>query len=314
MQLHDERIDLLIACLKFSNSHEELATLRGTLMAEPEMLDCLLRTSDRRFMNAALVDGLETKGILHAAPPKSGKPMSTRTRLGQIRQIHEERRSAQTSALKAILRELNDQGIEPLLVKGAVSLLTGKPSWRFQRDLDFAIHPDEVERTSDVLKRLGFRILKEMGQSHHHLDSMFHDDLGVAVEPHLRINGPRAARAVRGLPMMSSAIHAEVDGYKVRMLRPEYALLHGLVHHHFENRGGIYGLIGLKGLLEFAYALETLDEETMAELNITNPGWFSSAMKLRALARQRLFCGYSRCSVRAGISNVSRSSMKVARD
>ncbi|MEP3265235.1 MAG: nucleotidyltransferase family protein [Hyphomicrobiales bacterium] len=152
LQLHDERIDLLIACLKFSNSHEELATLRGTLMAEPEMLDCLLRTSDRRFMNAALVDGLGTKGILHPATPAPDKPMSTRTRLGQIRQIHEERRAAQTSALKVILSELNDQGIEPLLVKGAVSLLTGKPSWRFQRDLDFAIHPDEVERTTDVLK------------------------------------------------------------------------------------------------------------------------------------------------------------------
>lgn len=46
---------------------------------------------------------------------------------------------------------------------------------------------------------------------------------------------------------------------KVRLLRPEHFLLFGLVHHHFQNQGAIYGTVSLKGLLEYAHALCELE-------------------------------------------------------
>lgn len=266
MQLPDERLDLLIACVKHRNAPDELTGLRLTLLTDADALDGLLRAADRRLLVGALVDGLEEKGIIHPAAPRPGQPETLRSQLFRVREQYRDRRAAQEAALKEIVAALNKDGIVPLVIKGAVSLLTGEPAWRFQRDIDFAIDRNEADRTMAVLYGLGFDVLKAMSARHHHLDCLSRGDPPVVVEPHLRIDGPRAARILRGLPTMSAAMRADYDGLEVRLLRPEHALLHGMVHHHFENRGNHFGVIALKGLLEFAHMLASLDEEAVSRL------------------------------------------------
>ncbi|MCR9195353.1 MAG: nucleotidyltransferase family protein [Hyphomonas sp.] len=268
MQLPDERLDLLMACIKRGIDAAEVTRLRGLLMSDPGSVDGLLRAASRRLATAALIDALEEKGIIHPAIASvgAGKPATLRTAFGTMRRQERERRRLQGSALRDIIGALNAAGIVPLIIKGAVSLLTGEPSWRFQRDLDFAIDPAEAEPTMAILRRLDFQSIKTMSSRHHHLDAMARGDPPVIVEPHLRINGPRAARFFASVPMVESAVHTEFDGLAVRLLRPEHALLHGLVHHHFENRGNHFGVIAIKGLLEFAHMLDELCDETFAEV------------------------------------------------
>lgn len=274
MQLPDERLDLLMACLDRRASPEEATGLRTLLLSDADALRILLLTAERRLVTAALIDALEEKGIIHPAPPREGRPVSLRGQLGRLRQQHVDRRTTQADALKEIVTALNAEGIVPLVIKGGVSLLTGDPGWRFQRDLDFAIEPDEADRTMALIGGLGFAVLKEIGASHHHLDSLSRGDPPVVVEPHLRVMGLRGARFLRGVPLAASAEPTRIDGLDVRLLRPEHALLHGMVHHHFENRGNNFGVITLKGLLEFAHALERLTPKEalrLAELLARRP-------------------------------------------
>lgn len=259
MQLPDERLDLLIACVRSAMPPEEVTGLRMRLLSDKEAMQGLLRAAERRQLLAAMVDGLEAKGIVHPVPHRTGGRPTVRSELGRLRVEHEARRSLQKQALEDILAALNARDIEPLVVKGAVSLLTGAPSWRYQRDLDFAIAPSEAGATMEVLEGLGFRLLKPMSARHHHLDCMARGDLPVVVEPHIRINGPRAARALADFPMIPDAERRTAGALRFRALRAEHALVHGMVHHHFENRGKHFGVISLKGLLEFAHQLENLD-------------------------------------------------------
>ena len=266
MQLSDERLDLLIACMRSEMPLQEVTRLRGLLLSDQAAMQGLLRAAERRHLLAAAVDGLEAKGIGHPASYVAGTPSSFRSELGRLRAEHEDRRAQQGQALYEIIGALNAHGIEPLIIKGAVSLLTGIPSWRHQRDLDFAIDPGEAEATMAVLRRLGFSLLKPMSARHHHLDCMARGNLPVVVEPHIRINGPRAARALADFPMVSLAEHMTVEGLKFRVLRNEHALIHAMVHHHFENRGKHFGVISLKGLLEFAHDLDRLDAKAVTGL------------------------------------------------
>src|SRR5262249_48690758 len=55
----------------------------------------------------------------------------------------------------------------------------------------------------------------------------------------------------------------------VRLLHPAHQALHGLVHHHFANRGAAYGVIALKGLFEFAFGLSQLDADGVEVLRQT---------------------------------------------
>lgn len=280
MQLADERLDLLIACVRGKVGSEERTQLRTLLLANSEALRGLLLAAERRLLLGAMIDGLEAKGILHPVWRPAGGPTSLRSELGRLRGEHETRRMIQSDALREIVLALNAQGIEPLVIKGAVSLLTGSPAWRFQRDLDFAIAASEADRTMSVLRDLGFSVLKPMSVRHHHLDCMWRGDLPVVVEPHIRINGPRAARLLDGIAMVSAANSWAMDGLKVRLLRPEHALIHGMVHHHFENRGGNFGVISLKGLMEFADQLDRLNEAAATSL----VGQLSRRPRLKAAA------------------------------
>jgi len=49
-------------------------------------------------------------------------------------------------------------------------------------------------------------------------------------------------------------------------------LLHGLAHHHFQNRGYIYGTVSLKGLLEFAHCISGMQETDVLELDALSGG------------------------------------------
>lgn len=272
MQLPDERVDLVLACLRRRHAPADTADLRARLLTDPAAMDGLLHAASRRMITAAVIDGLERHGIVHPAPSDRAGPATLRADLWRLRREHEARRDVQASALRDIVEALNAEGIVPLVFKGAASLLSGIPAWRSQRDLDFAVAPREADRTMRVLRSLGYRVQKAMSARHHHDHSMIRDDPPVAVEPHRRLNGPRAARLLGDVPMIDRAVDHSFGRLRVRLLRPEDALLHGMVHHHVENRGAHFGVISLKGLIEFCEALGGLDGDATRRLALALHG------------------------------------------
>jgi hypothetical protein len=264
MQLPDERLDLLLACLHGAPAAERITALRSELLGTPDALEGLLQTAARRQVLAPAIAGLARGGVLHpAAEAPAGTP---RRRLAELADGLAERRGALREGLVEIIGALNDAGIEPLVLKGAVSLLDGEPAWRFMRDLDLAVAPEEAERAEVALRDRGFATFKEVSATHHHLDPLARDDVPGPVELHTRLCGRRARRVLDEARLQAEARATAAGGLRWRRLRPAHALLYGLVHHHFENRGAVFATISLKGLLEFADDLGRLDEAECAAL------------------------------------------------
>jgi hypothetical protein len=258
--LPDERVDLLIAGLSLDPRAESISRLRHTLYVEPDAMGHLLNAAIRRQLLAAAIDNLETMGVLHPKAPRDACDRSRRAQLFVFREEWRQRRRALRAGLVEIVAALNAAGIEPLILKGSVSLLTGAPRWRHQRDIDFAVRPAERAAAITALMSIGFRdaAVSTVTAEHHHLEPMIRDGFPAVVEPHIRLTGRRAIYAIDESAMLARARCAKFDGLRVQLLRNEDFLLHGLAHHHLQNLGAVYGAISLKGLYEFCDGLRTL--------------------------------------------------------
>jgi hypothetical protein len=169
--------------------------------------------------------------------------------------------------LHEIIECLNGYGIQPLVLKGSMSLISGHPEWRFQRDIDFAVEPAEADATVTALQTGGFRERDDMEQRPHHLRPMQRDDVPALIEPHVKLAGTRAGTVLPDVVLMNAVGRHVWKGLNYRAMSNAGFLLHGLAHHHFQNRGYIYGTVSLKGLLEFAHAVSRLLETDVLELN-----------------------------------------------
>lgn len=263
-----ERVDLLIDCLAESLPAQRLGELRALLLTDPVALEGMIRAADRRQLTAAAIDGLVRNGLVLPARARPGQPPSARAQLDRMREALAGRRAVLREGLADIIAALNRAGIEPLILKGSVSLLTGEPAWRFQRDIDFAIHPAEANACVTALHSIGFQDdpHPDAGPSSHHIHPLLRERLPAVVEPHVRLFGDRSRTMLPEDVLLKEAESQNFGALKVRLLRSEHFLLFGLVHHHFQNQGAIYGTVSLKGLLEYAHALGELEPPSVARL------------------------------------------------
>jgi hypothetical protein len=264
--LPNDSVDLLVQTLRFAQNPKNIAELRQNFLSPQTDLDALFVAAKRRQLTTVMIENLSAKGIVHPAPSGSTASSSLRGQFRHFADSHAARRAALTKQLADLAGILNTAGITPLMLKGAATLVTGEPSWREQRDIDFAIRPDQVALTKAVLKQNGFVQWIEIDTNHHHLSPLKRPDDPVFVEPHARINGSRSEHLLPDKMLWDASVEVDFASHRVRLLRPDHFLLQGLTHHHFQNRGGVLGVINIKGLLEFSDAIRRLEGGEVARL------------------------------------------------
>lgn len=273
----DERLDLLLALLKQDQTGPELTALRFALLSEEEALAGVVRAAVRRQILANVLDRLEVMGLCPARRTGSGGTTGTGDMRGQLLDLRaalDHRRQILAVGLGEIISALNAAGIVPLVLKGSVSLLTGAPAWRAQRDIDLAVPRAQARAADAALRALGFRDLdgKTVSATHHHLQPLQRPGLPAPVEIHLRLSGRRSAYHLPDRLLWRAATPERFGGGDVRLLRADHFLLFGLVHHHFQNLGAVFGTMSLKGLLEFADAQRSLSPQAVEDLRVTLAG------------------------------------------
>lgn len=268
----DERLDLLIRLLRFNHDVHDIGKLRIDLLSNMSSFEAMMQAAARRQLLPAAISHLEKKGIL---PPPYGAGATTGSILAQLAELDKQfkqRRAALGGALHEIIACLNNSGIQPVVLKGSMSLISGHPEWRFQRDIDFAVEPAAAGVAVTALKACGFRERHDMEQRPHHLRPMQRDDVPALIEPHVQLAGTRAKAVLPDDVLMGTVGHHVWNGLSYRALSNAGFLLHGLAHHHFQNRGYIYGTVSLKGLSEFAHAVSGLQETDVPELDAVVAG------------------------------------------
>ncbi|MEM9470532.1 MAG: nucleotidyltransferase family protein [Pseudomonadota bacterium] len=283
-----ERHDLLVRLLRFDPQPEQITALRFELLGDIRALDALMTAASRRQLVSAAVSRLKLNGILLPRPACDDEQETIATQIGRLDAELSRRRAVLTQALQDIVTHLNSAGVVPLILKGSMSLVSGEPDWRFQRDIDFAVDPAQASATVAALIEAGFVECANAGARPHHLRPMERAGLPATIEPHVKLAGARARAVLPDQTLLQTATVETWRGLEYRQLSDAGSVLHGLAHHHFQNRGYIYGTLSLKGLLEFASAVCRLDAAAVSQLaEITRP-------RARLSAGLDLWCALAR--------------------
>jgi hypothetical protein len=244
-------------CLALRLDGAELAALRARLLSEPALWHALTQFALDEGLVLALEHGLRAKGLLvsELLPPGSGL-VGPDEALRSLAAGLAERRQVLARHLRAIVARLNGVGIEPIVLKGGQSLLTGEPAWRHLRDIDLLI-PDRADAAQRELLVMGFQVPEseaaERGRRHH-LPPLVRDDFPGFIEVHRR-GGNQYVRTLLPTEELAAASRPwSEDGSRCRLLPDPLHVLYALVHHHMGHAGDARGTISLKGLYEFAWS------------------------------------------------------------
>lgn len=258
---------LLGVCLGLLFSDRNLTRLRMRLYADPAMWGAVVDLASAAGLAPAFAFAVSDSGLL---PPISSRAADggLGATLGMIRAEHDARRREMRDRLLEIVDDLGSAGIEAILLKGAVSLWTGDPTWRSMRDLDVLVSPQSARHALERLRNLGYREAPDAEASSHHLPVLVREDLPGWLELHIAPLNRRGAAIfpVEQVLDCADSVASEDGRVAVRLPAPDLHVLLGLVHHHFSNRGAAYGVIAPKGLLEFAYGYSQLDPECLYRL------------------------------------------------
>ncbi len=229
-------------------------------------------------------------------------PLDIRDALDGLYQLNDQRNRRLRAILHDTVRLLNQAGIEPLLLKGAIALLPDQYPHAFARmlgDLDLAVAPTELPAAVAALESAGFYPAPNLDPvrwspaDHHHAPPLFHPSGEGYVELHHDLF--RAPRLKVALPLAQVRAHTQPlvwDGVRLTIPTLEHRLLHNALHHQVQDQAFFSDRRSLRQLLEFAQlralpAAAALDwPATLQRLDAVGVG---NAVRSYLLAGQGLF-------------------------
>jgi hypothetical protein len=247
---------LLGRCLALRPDLDATAALRADLDAD---WGAFIASCDRLRLTPAVAERILKRGLLTEGALRRERGAA----LAAVVAAHIERRKVLAKRLDELVAAFNRDGIEPILIKGAVSLWTGTPSWRSLRDIDLLVPAPDTGRAQAIAVALGYatRPGPPRGRrSRHHMPELVRPDLPGWIEIHGHAGNYNAepflsaAELARDSPLSAVAARG-----RVRLPPPHLVTLHALIHHHIGHSADRHGRLDLKGLYEFAAALNELD-------------------------------------------------------
>jgi hypothetical protein len=236
----------LCRCLSVDHSPAAIATLREEMRAGEVDWRQIAQLAADYFLTPALWVSLSRKGL------KADLPEDARDFLQYVHGLNVERNKSIKAQVLQIASRLNQVGVEPILLKGAVHLFDsayGDLGARMMRDVDILVSEDEIERVLEVLAELGYR---PTGKAWHpHMYSVLcrpgetwsfdlHRYLGYQRD----IVAPGDVRR--------EAVTLEADGLKLRAPSPTHQVFHNMHHAQLQNQCHVLGLLPLMQLYDFA--------------------------------------------------------------
>jgi hypothetical protein len=265
----DATLDLLCACLRFDAQPGTSKSLAARIRAVG--WERLLSAAEPLFLKSALLDAVHRLKLAPDVPAMTlpnGRMTVTKV-LQQAEANLATRRGVFTERLGEIAEALNARAITPIALKGGASIVTGKPAWRYLRDLDLLVRPHEASRAQHIVQELGYRPAAQPRPRmlHHHLQELYRDDMPGWIEIHRRAGLSRVEQFLSSAEMVKSAVvpsEAQIRG--VRVLPAHLHVLHGMIHHHIGHRAVKRAEIGVRGLYEFAAGVVDMSEDERAAL------------------------------------------------
>jgi hypothetical protein len=262
-------LELLARCLSLEPSIDDTMRLRTRLLSDITAWERLFEIALSLRMMPALAVRLRQRGLIPPQPRENGANRLTPAALldGYWTQ-HLGMRASQAAALARIIAALNRNAIEPILLKGAVSLWLEANQWRTMRDLDILVPGPLAIKANAVLKAEGYLPRPDAidRPNRHHFELLFRSDMPGWVEVHRRAGNRYAEQFLPTAEIAANSVPVEHALGCARIAPAAHRIWHGLVHHHFGHSGFARSTVDLKGLYEFAMALRVLPGDEVDEL------------------------------------------------
>jgi hypothetical protein len=215
----------------------------------------------------------------------SDVPADVREYFEAVLLMNTTRNFALQSALKEIIPALNEIDVEPVLLKGAASLLDclyPDIGARAIGDIDLLISHEAIQRASAALSKLGYVSVSPAAQENaprrwispptsprrqsrsHHLAPQIHSQSGVGVELHHDLFATDEQQALlSSMAAFNQRSLVKQAGLKYFVLNPTHRVIHNIVHAQIHHPRHEDGGIELRQLLELCL----LSHKHLAEIN-----------------------------------------------
>lgn len=229
------------------------------------------------LVTPSLAGALQRKGLFDRLPEEVQDYLHT------IQSLNRERNQMLREQLIIITEALNRIGIQPVLLKGAITLTSGQYTGAEDRvigDLDLLVPDSLMETATAALTNVGYQ-LKDKGsqwslpsdlQQHHHGFPLMHPDLPVKVELHRRILSHQGDDALLCQQLITVPFSFD-EGPTVLIPDVATRLLHNMLHCQISDRQRAKKVLNLRQLLEFAALTqhEATSLDTRSLLNRLRP-------------------------------------------
>jgi hypothetical protein len=190
----------------------------------------------------------------------SDLPAETRDYLGMLLRLNARRNVALRAQATALVRGLNDVGIRPVLLKGAITLFdAGDPlrRSRMMRDIDVLVPLTDLERAVGVVRGLGYQVHERYPSGHHAYGEFAKPGEPGTVDLHTELVDP--SYVLPAAELRRRARPLDVDGLGATAPAPTDRLLHHLLHAQVHHLANFYrGELRLNQVHEFAVQAERL--------------------------------------------------------
>jgi hypothetical protein len=174
--------------------------------------------------------------------------------LAMLHAMNRRRNAAIRRQAVELVQALNDDGIAPMLLKGALVLMAppriGRGA-RMMSDIDLAVPAGAAAPALAVLDRLGYRLHERYPEGHHAYGEFMREGDPASVDPHFELIDQRDV--LPAAEIWERAARVAYRGLDFRTPCPTDRLLHNLLHAQIHHRGNFYrGAVDLRQLYEFA--------------------------------------------------------------
>ena len=206
--------------------------------------------------------------IITCSPPQCGLyckrktltdelPGELRDYLRELHQLSKERNAQLRAQLLEAVRQLNRIAITPVLLKGAMHLVTdvyGDTGARIMTDIDLLVPREKIEECLTALHALGYEADKDIHndyhEDHHHCAPLFRPGDYGSLEIHRSLTENTYADILPTEIGLAEAQPLEFWGLSMKVLSPTHRLLHNILHSQLLDHNYADGIFPLRSLHE----------------------------------------------------------------
>jgi hypothetical protein len=237
-------------CLANDNRPESIASLRTELRSGQLSWEAVVNLANNQLVTPAVWVAIKRKGLTEELPG------DLRYYLDELHQLNVERNAHLQAQLLEAVQKLNSVNVSPVLLKGAMHLVTdmyGDPGARIMSDIDLLVPENEIKKCMAALQELGYRIreekLDDYPEHHHHCPPLFRPGDYADIEIHRKLMEGYADI----LSAETAIAHADTlvtQGIPLRVLSPSHRTIHNILHSQLVDRNHLAGILSLRSLHE----------------------------------------------------------------